>query len=134
MVDASIEEGDWEIAEKYLQILSKSTCHQDFVRNSKAKIMTAKKEKTKDIPLRADNFVGGYPLPVEMLRLARYYGDTPQQKKMTDYAICSYILRGDANSFMIAVKAFDIYKDKQLPKAYSLFIQNFQDGEGQLVN
>lgn len=133
MVDASIEEGDWEIAEKYLQILSKSTCHQDFVRNSKAKIMTAKKEKTKDIPLRADNFVGGYPLPVEMLRLARYYGDTPQQKKMTDYAICSYILRGDANSFMIAVKAFDIYKDKQLPKAYSLFMQNFQAGEGQLV-
>ena len=49
MVDASIEEGDWEIAEKYLQILSKSTCHQDFVRNSKAKIMTAKKEKTVSI-------------------------------------------------------------------------------------
>jgi hypothetical protein len=45
---------------------------------------------------------------------------------MVDYAICAYIIRGDYNSFMIAVNAFDIYKDKELPKAYRIFAQNFK--------
>ena len=121
MVDYSIEEGDWEVADKYLQILSKSSCHKTFVKERRAKMEEAKKSFNKDIQLRADNFVGGYPLPVEMLRLARYYQDESQRKKMLDYAICSYILRGDANSFMIATQAFDIYKDKELPKAYKEF-------------
>jgi len=121
MVDYSIEEGDWEIADKYLQILSRSSCHKTFVKERRAKMEEAKKTFNKDIQLRADNFVGGYPLPVEMLRLGRYYQDETQRKKMLDYAICSYMLRRDANSFMIATQAFDIYKDKELPKAYKEF-------------
>lgn len=125
MVDYSIEEGDWEIAEKYLQILSKSSCHKGFVKDKRAKMEKAKKDFKKDISLRADNFVDGYPLPVEMLRLARYYEDASQRKKMLDYAICSYMMRGDVNSFLIATKAFDIYKDKELPKAYKLFMEQY---------
>ena len=89
-------------------------------------MQNAKKNFNKNIALRADNFVGGYPFPVEMLRLARYYKDSPDRKKMIDYAICAYIIRGDYNSFMIAVNAFDIYKDKELPKAYRIFAQNFK--------
>ena len=123
MVDYSIEEGEWEIAEKYLHILSKSSCHKDFVDERRAVMETAKKSFAKEIPLRADNFVGGYFLPVEMLRLARYYGDESQRKKMVDYAICSYLLRGDVNSFLIAVRAFDIYKEKELPRAYRFFLE-----------
>jgi hypothetical protein len=42
---------------------------------------------------------------------------------MLDYAICSYILRGDVKSFMIATKAFGIYKDTELPKAYKEFLE-----------
>ena len=122
MIDYSIEEGDWEIADKYLDILSKSSCHKTFIKERRAKMEAAKKSFNKDIQLRADNFVGGYPLPIEMLRLARYYKDSPNRKKMVDYAICSYILRGDANSFRIATQAFDIYKDKELPKAYREFL------------
>lgn len=120
MVEYSIEEGDWEIAEKFLLVLSKSTCHRKFIEEARQKIEKAKGEFKKDIQLRADNFVGGYPLPVEMLRLARYYKDSPHRKKMVDYAICSYIIRGDRQSFVIAVQAFDFYRDKPLPKAYSV--------------
>lgn len=123
MVDYSIEEGDLEIAEKYLQILSKSSCHKTFVKERRAMMEEAEKSFCKDIQLRADNFVEGYPLPIEMLRLARYYQDASQRKKMLDYAICSYILRGDANSFMIATQAFDIYKAGELPKAYRKFYE-----------
>ena len=121
MVDYSIEEGEWEIADKYLTILSKSTCHKDFVKERRAKIPNPYSLIPNSSPLRADNFVGGYPLPIEMLRLARYYEDSPNRKKMVDYAICSYILRGDIKSFMIAIQAFDYYKDKELPRAYQQF-------------
>ena len=121
MVDYSIEEGEWEIADKFLQILSKSSCHKTFIKERREKIPNPYSLIPNPTPLRADNFVGGYPLPVEMLRLARYYQDESQRKKMVDYAICSYMLRGDANSFMIATQAFDIYKAGELPKAYKAF-------------
>ena len=126
LTDYSIEEGEWDIAEKFLTVLSRSSCHKDFIRDRRATMEKAKKSFDKDIALRADNFVGGYSFPVEMLRLARYYKDSPDRKKMIDYAICAYIIRGDYNSFMIAVNAFDIYKDKELPKAYRIFAQNFK--------
>ena len=126
LTDYSIEEGEWDIAEKFLTVLSRSSCHKDFIKDRRAMMEKAKKSFNKNIALRADNFVGGYPFPVEMLRLARYYKDSPNRKKMVDYAICAYIIRGDYNSFMIAVNSFDIYKDKELPKAYRIFAQNFK--------
>ena len=162
MADYSIEEGDFETAEKFLEVLSKSCCHKTFVEERRKKLtdktplhlprgggrpplnlpegrLAAAKSSPprgrwrgvlnskliKSVPLRADNFVGGFPLPIEMLRLARYYGSCPQQKKMLDYAICSYMLRGDTERFLIATKAFDIYKNRELSKAYREFIERY---------
>jgi len=126
LTDYSIEEGEWEMAEKFLTVLSKSSCHKDFIKERRAQMETARKQFKKQIPLRGDNFVGGYPFPVEMLRLARYYKDSPNRKKMVDYAISAYIFRGDINSFMIALNAFDYYKGKELPRAYKVFRDNFK--------
>ena len=126
LTDYSIEEGEWEIAERFLKVLSKSSCHKNFIKERRAMMDNAKKNFNKNIALRADNFVGGYPFPVEMLRLERYYKDSPNRKKMIDYALCAYIIRGDINSFMIALNSFDIYKDKELPKAYRIFIENYK--------
>ena len=125
MVDYSIEEGDFETSEKYLQILSRSSCHKGFVKERRERIQKTKSGNSKSIPLRADNFVGGFPLPIEMLRLARYYQDSPHRKQMVDYAICSYLLRGDAEKFIIATKAFNRYKDQELPKAYQEFLEKY---------
>lgn len=134
MVDYSTEAGDWEIAERFLHVLSKSTLHKRFVEERQAKIQNPKgltSNGESEAPQRADNFVGGYPLPIEMLRLARYYGGkgTAEQgqqpadiKKMVDYALCCYILRNDANSFRIVLGAYDYYKDGPLPHAYSEFL------------
>lgn len=127
MTDCSIEEGDFEIAAKYLEILSRSSCHKAFVkeRRKELSIRKSSNRQMKSVPLRADNFVGGFPMPIEMLRLARYYQDSPHRKQMVDYAICSYMLRGDRNRFLIATKAFDIYNDKELPKAYRQFLERY---------
>ena len=124
MADYSIEEGEWEIADKFLHILSKSSCHKDFVRERRALIPNPYSLIPNPNPLRADNFVGGFPLPIEMLRLARYYEDSPNRKKMVDYALCSYLLRGDVNRFMIVLQSFDYYKDKELPRAYRQFLES----------
>ena len=137
MVEYSIKEGDFETAEKFQRVLSKST--SPLPAPPLGECLGSEKGCSLDTPpkgeqegagrsLRADNFVGGYPLPVEMLRLALYYNDkaaetgtpNPNIKKMLDYALCSYLLRGDMNSFVVALKAFDIYKDKELPKAYQM--------------
>lgn len=128
MVDYSIAEEEWEVADKYLRILAKSTCHKKFIKERRAMMQLAQQQPSRNIPLRGDNFVGGYPLPVEMLRLARYYQDSPHRKKMVDYAICSYMLRGEANSFMIALNAFNFYEGKELPRAYRLFKEEITGG------
>ena len=126
MTDYSIAEGEWEMAEKFLHILSKSSCHKDFVKDRQAKIPNPHSLiPNSSIPLRADNFVGGYPLPVEMLKLERYYKDSPHRKKMIDYAICTYIIRGDFKSFTIAINNIDIYKGRELPKAYRVFQEKY---------
>lgn len=126
MIDYSIAEGEWEIADKFLMVLSKSSCHDNFIKERRLMMEKAKKGFNRQIPLRADNFVGGYSFPVEMLRLARYYQDASQRKKMLNYAICAYMFRGDINSFMIAIKGFDVYKDRELPRAYAMFLESFK--------
>lgn len=120
MVDYSIAEGEWEVAEKYLALLQRSTCHKVFVQERREQMTLARGHVRKPVKLRADNFVGGYPLPVEMLRLERYYKDSPHRKKMVDYAICSYLLRGDMTSFRIALNAFEFYKSGNLPRGYQV--------------
>lgn len=124
MVDYSIEEGDFETSEKFLSILARSSRHKSFIEGRRKKLSDCQSSGLpgEQVSLRADNFVGGYPLPIEMLRLARYYGEGPGQKKMLDYAICSYLLRNDKKSFIVATKAFDIYTDRELPRAYQEYL------------
>lgn len=125
MVEYSIAEGEWEIADKFLTVLDKTLTHKTYTAEKRKEMAEAKRRRAsmKPIPLRADNFVGGYPLPQEMLRLARHYTDPLQRKKMLDYAICSYLLRGDMNRFGVALGAFGIYNAQNLPKAYRTVLE-----------
>ena len=50
LVDYSIEESEWDIAEKFLQVLSKSSCHKKFIKDSRLKIEKIRKESEKLIP------------------------------------------------------------------------------------
>ena len=122
MAEYSIAEGEWEMAEKFLTILGKSLTHKTYISEKRKEMAEAKKRRQAmpPIPLRADNFVGGYSVPQEMLRLARHYTDPGQRKKMVDYAICSYLLRGDMTSFSIAVRTSGLYNAQNLPRAYRI--------------
>ena len=125
MVEYSLREGEWEVAEKFLNILSKSSCHSRFVSEKRGEMAALRQKHRDEVPLRADNLVGGWPLPVEMLRLERYYGNSPHRKQMIDYAICCYMLRGDARSFLTVINSVDLYKGKELPRAYREFLERY---------
>lgn len=124
MVEYSIREGEWEVAEKYLGVLARSSRHGKFIAEKRKEMEQARSTFKRDIPLRADNFVGGYPLPYEMLRLCRYYNErSPRCKKMLDYALCSFLLRGDRNSFRQIVAWHGFYNEQNLPDVYRAFLK-----------
>lgn len=131
MAEYSIAEGEWDVAEKYLAILDKSLSNSAYTAGQRQKMAEAKRQRLsmRPIPLRADNFVGGYPFPQEMVRLARYYTDPTQRKKMLDYAICCYLLRGDMKRFGVALGLFNIYNPQNLPRAYREALQSMQTSE-----
>jgi len=123
MTEYSILEGEWEVADKYLRILEKTSCHADFIAEKRKEMEEAKKTFKREIPLRADNFVGGYPLPFEMLRLYRYYNGGAYAKKMLDYTLCSFMLRMDKQRFLQVYKWNSIYSDDKLPETYRQFLK-----------
>ena len=123
MTEYSIMEGEWEMADKYLRILEKTSCHGDYIAEKCEEMAKAKKTFTRQVPLRADNFVGGYPLPFEMLRLFRYYNGGPYAKKILDYALLSFMLREDRPRFGAACKWGSIYTEDNLPGTYRNFLQ-----------
>ena len=126
MAEYSIAEGEWQVAEKYLHILDKSACHSRYVQEQRTAMKKAMEERSTmpEVPLRANNFVGGYELPVEMLYLSKYYTDMGQRRKMLDYALCCYMLRNDRRRFGIALSLYGIYTDEaSLPNLYRQFLR-----------
>lgn len=127
MTDYSIAEQEWEVAEKYLRLLSHSTCHRDFVSERREMMARERKKPQMQKPLWADNFVGGYAFDQEMLRLCRYYQDDERRKKMLDYAICTYLIHDDMRRFSIALYAYGFYKGKPLPQAYASAVERIMN-------
>ena len=127
MAEYSIAEGEWQVAEKYLDILGKSASHSLYVQQQRDAMSKAIVERSTkpQVPLRSNTFVGGYELPVEMLHLAKYYTDPGQRKKMLDYVLCCYYLRNDRRRFGIALSLFGIYNaNSTLPNLYGQFLQS----------
>lgn len=117
MTEYAIATGDFPVAEKYLTILGKSMTHGTFIAEQKKKIEEMKESgKTPSVPLRYDNFIGGYPFNSEMIRLLQEF---PQNKKILDYLLCGLLLQKDLVKFRIILRGFPLYKEKNLPAAYA---------------
>lgn len=117
MTEYAVKTGDFPVAEKYLTILGKSMTHGTFIAEQKKKIEEMKENgKTPSVPLRYDNFIGGYPFNSEMVRLLQEF---PQNKKILDYLLCGLLLQKDLVKFRIILRGFPLYKEEQLPAAYA---------------
>ena len=117
MVDYSIREGEYAVAEKYLTILRHAPFYGNFVQEQRSRIAKQKTAKPVERPLRADNFVGGYPFVSEMVRLLDYT-DGGQSLRILDYLLCGLLLQKKLQYFDIVFRERPLRKGKPLPTAY----------------
>ena len=136
LIDYTIREGDVRIADKYLTILSQSVLDRGFVEEQRARLEKRRSESASadgsasadaGRPLRADNFVGVYPLRSEMVRLA-YYG-VGDHLKALDYTLCSILLQKQLEQFHGTLSQFPDYQVRPLPTVYQQALEILQSGE-----
>lgn len=125
LTDYALSTGDWRVAQKYLSVLDKSWLQGGFVKERTQRLEEVKRMQQRAVaendstvlaPLRADNFVGLYPLRSEMVRLA-YYGVGDQQKAL-DYLLCCTLLEKDLDTFYKVLTQFPNYQHRPLPANY----------------
>lgn len=83
ITDGYLKMGNMRLADKYLTVLNRSTCHADWVR-SRSVLLNALKEKPIETPekSRFDIFIGSYPFLHEMELLLK---ENPQNAKVRMY-------------------------------------------------
>lgn len=129
MVDYSIREGEFAIAEKYLKILSHAPFYGHFVKEQRERIASQKTKATVERPLRADNFVGGYPFNSEMVRLVEYT-DTDHDLAH-DYLLCGLLLQKNLPHFNVVINHFPYHRADNMPVPYTQALRLLQT-EGQV--
>ena len=115
MADAYLRKGDIELAEKYLTVLSHTTCHKGWLKprwEQLAALKTNPKPRPtepSDVMIGAHGLQGEMQLLGESLRLLDIY---PNNKKILDLFLCGLLSICD-------LEKFGKYFDEFAPKAYA---------------
>lgn len=115
MADAYLRKGDAILAEKYLTILSHTTCHRAWLKPRWEQLAALKANpvprptKPSDVAIGAHGLQGQVQLLGESLRLMEIY---PTNKKIVDILCCGLLAIGDLQNF-------GKYFDKFAPQAYA---------------
>ncbi len=130
MIDYSIKEAEWAVAEKLLTVLGQALFYDDFIADRRKQIAEGRKLKpVNDAPLRQDNFVTGYSLQNEMVRLFQHQiGDS---EKIQDYILCCMLIRKNLPQFLHSISVLPRYTDTpvdQLPTPFRQAILIYQSG------
>ncbi len=117
MTECQIREGDYPVALKYLAVLDKSLFNKAYVRLQRQRIAEFQKSGRGPVsPMRADNFVGGYPFNSEMIRLAY---SRKNNKVFIEYVLCGLLLERNINTFATFLRGLNPYKDQPIPRAFA---------------
>ena len=115
MADAYLRKGDAILAEKYLTILSHTTCHGSWLKPRWEQLAALKANpvprptEPSDVAIGAHGLQGEAQLLGEMLRLLDVY---PNNKKILDVLLCGLLAVCD-------IENFGKYFDKYGPAAYA---------------
>ncbi len=128
MIDYSIKEAEWAVAEKLLAVLSQALFYDDFIADRKSQIAEGRQLKpVNDAPLRQDCFVTGYSFQSEMAILLKYeIGDS---LKIQDYTLCSMLVRKKLPQFVSCLGLFPRYAKctlDQLPTPFRHAIEIYR--------
>ena len=115
MTDYAISIGDKTLANKYITILSASSCNDKWLESRRKQMSEINSKDYSEIPLRSGSFVGLFKFNSEIVRLLE---ENPKNKKLLDYLLCGLLVEKKLDQFEIIIKMFPLYKDKELPKAF----------------
>ena len=125
MVEYSIAEAEWEVAEKLLYVLDQALFYHDFVAESRNRIAEGKKQRPyNDAPLRDGNFVSGFSLQNEMVHMYQnHIGDTV---KSQEYIIACMLLHKQLPQVRLGTFALSKYRTQE-PERLPLPIRQAMD-------
>lgn len=114
MAEYSVKMGDKKLADKYLSLLSKTSCHADFVDSQRKLLKTNPVVKDS---LRSDDFIKAFHFDSEMAHLLDY---NRNNKVARDYLLCGLLLTKNLEIFKTVLLDFsNTYNDAELPRAYA---------------
>lgn len=116
------QQGDSALTDKLTYLLSRTTLHSGYVASVRDTLQSALRRGVNPAAdtVRADNFVGGYAFPSEVVRLLELQ---PQNRDFLDYLLCGLLLRKQLDNFNTIIHAFPLYAAGRggatLPRAYA---------------
>ena len=127
IAEYAVNEGNLPLADKYLNILARSSFHGAFVKEWREKMAQSKVKPVEN--LRCENFAGAYKFNSEMVRHMQFF---PNNKKILDYLLCGLLLNREIAKFQIVLDQCKLYEGKKLPKVYAEAIAMMNVSAGNL--
>lgn len=114
MTEYAVRKGDVKLAEKYLSLLEKTSCHSDFIAEQRRLLQTSHRAED---PLRGPDFVRAFHFNSEMAHLL----DCDKSNRIvSDYLLCGLLLTKNLEIFKtVLIDLSENYKAAMLPKAYA---------------
>lgn len=116
LIDACLEAGDYALADKYLEIISHSTLHGQWVKERIARL-----EDIKDSDTRYSYKSPRFILDSFLADMSSMYDRYPYNKKFADYLLCGVLANKDGNTFyqVFQLIAPNIFTEGcEIPKLY----------------
>lgn len=112
MVEYSMAEAEWQVADKLLHVLDRAWFYHDYVAESRKMIAEARKQRPcNDAPLRDGNFVTGFSLQNEMLHM--YMSHIGDSIKAQEYIMSCILLRKRLDQVKPGIATLPLYKDME---------------------
>ena len=113
MAEYCVKQGNKPLAEKYLYLLSRSSCHADFVAEQRRLLENA---PTVIDSVRTDNFVKAFPMNKEMAHLLDY---DHNNLAVVNYLLCGLLLSKQLEAFKTVLSDYAHVFKGRLPRAYA---------------
>lgn len=129
MVDYSIKEAEWQVAEKLLTVLDQSLFYDDFVCDRHGEIAKLREKKPmNDAPLRQDNFVTGYSFQNELVK--QFQCNVGDSLKIQEYIMCCLLIRKNLPQFYNGLNILQRYRGgmETLPTTFREAIDIYRSG------
>lgn len=112
MADAYIRLKDYDLAKKYIDILSHSTCHHRWVRERISQL-----EAIRDVEPEYPQVGPRFIMQDFFVNMSSMVSRYPEDRKIADYLLCGVLAQKDGNKFY---EAFSIIAEEQYPDGKGL--------------